>query len=590
MAKESTAVNALIGSVQSNNRLRISDPSDDLFASPKGAPTTTVNPPRMTATVPPMRGAGEVAPLPRRRSAGGTSQHKLPNPPLPVRSMTAPPMRGGTIPPLPQVTMRASAPAVPAKASAPSLPPPVRESSLPAPLRNTGALPVITRPSSKPTLPMPRGTRPPAGAPVAAPFEAKQTGSNPFVAQPLAFPIVQRQQTIDMTGDAVSAENWFEQSRAVEKFEEETYVGTAPVFRTRPPEGTSLVKKLIMPTMGLVIVGILVGGFVAFSGKKTHAAAPAKVAVVQAPVAKPVSVNRAPRPSTESINAATATAGAEQPEPPAPAAAVEPAPAPVAEPVAVAAALAPVAVPTPAPAVVAAAVPAPVREVQTTRGVVKLVDVRIDSRPAGATVMLVDNGKTSFLGTTPIATSLDPSRPYDVVFTLEGRPTQMAHLDPAKSSKLDVVLGKTATAVKVAATPAPAAREIAAPAPARAPAPRHHQVARSAPPSTELAEPSFDAPAPTKVTTKAEPASETHADRPAVSNGIGTLMVSSKPPCEILIDGKSTGMTTPQRAIQLPPGAHKITFVNTTQNINKTVAVSITADQTTKLIKDLLGS
>ena len=28
-------------------------------------------------------------------------------------------------------------------------------------------------------------------------------------------------------------------------------------------------------------------------------------------------------------------------------------------------------------------------------------------------------------------------------------------------------------------------------------------------------------------------------------------MISSKPPCEIVIDGKSTGLTTPQRAISL---------------------------------------
>ncbi len=66
------------------------------------------------------------------------------------------------------------------------------------------------------------------------------------------------------------------------------------------------------------------------------------------------------------------------------------------------------------------------------------------------------------------------------------------------------------------------------------------------------------------------------------------LMVSSKPPCEIWIDGKSTGLTTPQRAIPLPVGTHKVTFQNSAQNITKTVAVSITADQTTKLVKDLL--
>ena len=65
-------------------------------------------------------------------------------------------------------------------------------------------------------------------------------------------------------------------------------------------------------------------------------------------------------------------------------------------------------------------------------------------------------------------------------------------------------------------------------------------------------------------------------------------MVSSKPPCEIYIDGKATGLTTPQRSISLPPGAHKVTFVNAAEKITKTVPVTITADQSTKLIQDLM--
>jgi hypothetical protein len=70
--------------------------------------------------------------------------------------------------------------------------------------------------------------------------------------------------------------------------------------------------------------------------------------------------------------------------------------------------------------------------------------------------------------------------------------------------------------------------------------------------------------------------------------GSGTLMVSSKPPCEIWIDGKSTGLTTPQRAIPLSAGSHKVTFVNSSSNIHKTVPVAIKADQPTKLIQNLM--
>jgi hypothetical protein len=210
-----------------------------------------------------------------------------------------------------------------------------------------------------------------------------------------------------------------------------------------------------------------------------------------------------------------------------------------------------------------------VHEVQTTRGVVKLVDVRIDSKPAGATVMLVDNGKTSFLGTTPVAASVDPSRAYDVIFTLEGRPTQMTHLDPIKVHHLDVTLagpsGSTTRAARTSTAKAAPAAKVAA---AAEPPVAHHQKAVK---PAELAEPSFDMPV------KATPKAPTKAAAPDVG-GTGMLMVSSKPPCEIIVDGKPTGLSTPQRAMPLSPGAHKITLVNAQENIKKTVSVAISAD------------
>jgi hypothetical protein len=65
-------------------------------------------------------------------------------------------------------------------------------------------------------------------------------------------------------------------------------------------------------------------------------------------------------------------------------------------------------------------------------------------------------------------------------------------------------------------------------------------------------------------------------------------MISSKPPCEIVIDGKATGLTTPQRSIPLPAGTHKITLVNSAEGIKKTVSVQITADKPTKVIQDFM--
>jgi hypothetical protein len=227
------------------------------------------------------------------------------------------------------------------------------------------------------------------------------------------------------------------------------------------------------------------------------------------------------------------------------------------------------------------AVEAPVvHEVQSAHGVVKLVDVRIDSKPAGATVMLVDNGKTQFLGTTPVAASVDPSRSYDVVLTLEGRPTQITHLDPAKSQKLSITLAKGGPAK--AETPAPKAAAPKAAAPARV----SHAKKASAP-SGSIVDPGFDTPASDEPNAEAPKAEAPKAA--AGEGGEGTLMVSSKPPCEIWIDGKDTGLTTPQRSMSLPAGSHHVTFVNSEQNITKTVSVKITGGESTKLIQNLLN-
>jgi hypothetical protein len=112
------------------------------------------------------------------------------------------------------------------------------------------------------------------------------------------------------------------------------------------------------------------------------------------------------------------------------------------------------------------------------------------------------------------------------------------------------------------------------------PAPKHHTAVKA-----QLADPGFDAkPAPEKAAVVEKPKAEKAA------GGSGTLMISSKPPCEIMIDGKATGLLTPQRGIPLAAGAHKITLVNAGEHIEKTLMVQINADQPTKLVKDLLAN
>ncbi|HUJ61112.1 MAG TPA: hypothetical protein VLX92_21560 [Kofleriaceae bacterium] len=68
------------------------------------------------------------------------------------------------------------------------------------------------------------------------------------------------------------------------------------------------------------------------------------------------------------------------------------------------------------------------------------VELRLDSQPAGADVVLVDRGTFSPLGTTPLAATLDPSREYDLVFTLPGREPRLEHVDLRATRSVAVAL------------------------------------------------------------------------------------------------------------------------------------------------------
>lgn len=142
---------------------------------------------------------------------------------------------------------------------------------------------------------------------------------------------------------------------------------------------------------------------------------------------------------------------------------------------------------------------------------------------------------------------------------------------------IDLRSGKATIAKAAAAEPAPA------PAAAKTeptPAPKAEPKAKAEPKRESRRSKKVAAADPPKAEAKkAEPA-------PAGSGGAGVLMVAAKPPCEIFIDGKATGLMTPQRSIDLPAGTHKVTLVNKDAKIKKTIAIKITAGKPTKLIQD----
>jgi len=82
-------------------------------------------------------------------------------------------------------------------------------------------------------------------------------------------------------------------------------------------------------------------------------------------------------------------------------------------------------------------------------------------------------------------------------------------------------------------------------------------------------------------------ASEERSLASAEKVSMGTLMLGAKPPCEIEIDGKKTGLSTPQRAMQLPEGTHRVVLVNSKLKIRKAFKVRIKSGRTTRAIQDL---
>ncbi len=209
----------------------------------------------------------------------------------------------------------------------------------------------------------------------------------------------------------------------------------------------------------------------------------------------------------------------------------------------------------------------------------------LESDPPGATVSLIVDGKRETLGPSPTKMRLDPRKTYQVLFEKAGyvsinRPIVFTGTN---QEKVSVTLEKAGNAA-VAVTP----KETKAEPKETKAEPKETKVAVKTPKETK-AEPKETKvePKETKVEpkeTKAEP-KEVKAE-PAVAKGEGTLLLGSKPPCDIFIDGKDTGLQTPQRDIKLPAGKHKITLVNNEFGIKETFSVDIKTDATEKQIKD----
>jgi hypothetical protein len=193
-----------------------------------------------------------------------------------------------------------------------------------------------------------------------------------------------------------------------------------------------------------------------------------------------------------------------------------------------------------------------------------------ESSPPGATVSLIVDGKRQPVGPSPAKAPLDPRSTYQVLFEKPGyvsvnRPIAFTGIAEQHIS---------VTLEKVPADKPPAAPVDKAPPPPP-PAPQRKATRPSEKPVDKSAEAAAAADAPAR-----EPAA---ADD---SKAKGILVLGSKPPCEITIDGSPTGLHTPQTEIKLAVGRHRITLINSEFGIKESFNVDIKADAPEKMIKD----
>jgi serine/threonine protein kinase len=233
-----------------------------------------------------------------------------------------------------------------------------------------------------------------------------------------------------------------------------------------------------------------------------------------------------------------------------------------------------------------------------------------ESSPPGATVSLIIDGKREPLGVSPAKSPLDPRLSYQVLFEKAGyvsvnRPIVFSG---SLEEKLVVSLEKagggavamtpekgptTTTQVKQPTTTTQVKQPTTTKEPKTGPVTKINETKT---PGTDGKTPGTDGKTPgtdTKTAgtetktpgTPEKPVTDTKVV-PEKPKGQGTLMLGSKPSCEIYIDGSNSGLHTPQREIKLAAGKHRVTLMNNEFGIKETFVVEIKADATEKAIKD----
>jgi eukaryotic-like serine/threonine-protein kinase len=200
-----------------------------------------------------------------------------------------------------------------------------------------------------------------------------------------------------------------------------------------------------------------------------------------------------------------------------------------------------------------------------------------ESTPPGATVSLIVDGKRQAIGASPAKAPLDPRSTYQVLFEKPGYVSVNRPISFTGVAEEHVVVNLEKVNTPPSPPPPPPQSSRPAPTPERP-----HRVNRPAPDKSDKGDKPDDS---------SDTASDDASDKPeprgdGKARVLGVLVLGSKPPCDIAIDGVATPLHTPQKEIKLSVGRHRITLTNSEFGINETFTVDIKPDVPEKLIKD----
>jgi serine/threonine protein kinase len=238
------------------------------------------------------------------------------------------------------------------------------------------------------------------------------------------------------------------------------------------------------------------------------------------------------------------------------------------------------------------------RQIEVKAGLAPRIDMtlnpieitgKFDSTPPGATVTLLVDGQRQTLGPAPQTAKLDPRKSYQVLFE---KPDYVSVNKPismtgATEESVSVVLDKAPTGVAVK-PPGDGTTRIKVPGGDGGTRKPPGDGGRK--PPGDGSKPPGDGTKPPGDGTKPPGDGGDGGSKPPIDTvkGEGVLALSSKPPCNIFVDAKDTGLKTPQREIKLSAGKHKITLVNNEYSIKETFWVEIKPGETTKQGKDFM--